>query len=215
MEYWRDGCSQLPRDVLPGSALLWGVNALCPSAPRPRARKAPGSGRCCSSESPGASSTPRGRCAVLRASNGEPASWGKALGPGLKAACCGWTGRWDSRNSRAGRSHLSVFRGLAVTSQLPFPPSGLEHTGVLPEPPQQAGSAHTWVPHCVPVLWVGRCPVCSPQSQRPPAASDSIKVFQLCAHWKCLHGIFSCLLFLCGQILSTCCSHCRWRPAIS
>lgn len=75
--------------------------------------------------------------------------------------------------------------------------------------------AHTWVPHGIPVLRVGRCPVCCPRSQRPPAASDPLKIFQLRAHWKCLRGLFSCLLFLCGQILSTCRSHCRWRPAIS
>lgn len=74
------------------------------------------------------------RRALRPASNGEPASWGSALGPGLKAARCGWTGRWDSRNSGAGQSRLSVFCGLAVTSQLPFPPAGLEHTAACPEP---------------------------------------------------------------------------------
>lgn len=47
------------------------------------------------------------------------------------------------------------------------------------------------------------------------SASDPSRRSQ-CAHWKYgLHGRFPCLSFLHGQILSPCCTHCGWRPAIS
>lgn len=63
--------------------------------------------RCWSSEPSCTSSTPRGKCTMLWASNGELLTrCGKALSSSLKALCCGLTGYWDSQNSTGWPSSL-------------------------------------------------------------------------------------------------------------
>lgn len=123
------------------------------------------------------------------------------------------------RTARAGQSAL--LQRLAVTSHLLLPVAALGAflcTRLLPLRHRAAlwgGLSHTCAPLLVQMLWIGQCPRPLPPEPASLVCLRPVEIFQLCAHWKCLPGFFTCLLFLLGQSLSTCHSHCRWRPAIS
>lgn len=149
---------------------------------------------------PRASSTPRGKYTMLWGSNGEPLTrCGKALGSGLKALCCVAAPLDIGIPEQPG---LACVVTLGVTSHR-FPSRGggsLLYTPLFP----------AWA------LW---------ESCHTLGLSTSLLVF--CAHPspavsqpRAHQGLgfwwaFTCLPFLLGKILSTCHSHCRWRPAIS
>lgn len=158
---------------------------------------------------------------MLRTSDGElPARCGRALGSSLKVLCCGWTECRDSQNS-SGRPECSFAKTSSDLPSASLPVAALGAfpcTRLLPLRHRAAlwGSLfHTCAPLLVQMLWIGQCPRPLPPEPASLVCLRPVEIFQLCAHWKCLPGFFTCLLFLLGQSLSTCHSHCRWRPAIS
>lgn len=126
-----------------------------------------------------------------------------------------WMWGFPERHGLAG----VVFCRLAVTSQLPSHSQWRAQWYTHAVTSQLAlweSFSRTCVPRFVPILWVGWGPhpfptePTSPGCVRPTENTPAVCPLEVESSWA-----FNLPLFLRGQTLSVCCSHCRWRPAVS